>query len=110
LSAAWEFIRFLSLDRDMQLAALKGLDAYPSLIDASNDPFFEEPVAYLGGQQARVLWRSAAQRIPAPEVNRLDPIAAQVIASELEKVLELDKPIKDALATAQRVIERRIRR
>jgi multiple sugar transport system substrate-binding protein len=108
--AAWEFIRFLALDRDMQLAALKGLDAYPSLVEASNDPFFEEPVEYLGGQQARVLWRNAAQHIPAPEVNRLDPIAAQVIAAELEKVLELDKPIKDALATAKRVIERRVRR
>lgn len=107
---AWEFVRYLSLDRGMQLAALQGLDAYPSLIEASNDSFFEQPVAYLGGQQARLLWREAAKQIPAPEVNRLDPIAAQVIAAELEKVLELDKPIKDALATAERVIARRIRR
>ncbi len=108
--AAWEFIKFLALDREMQLAALKGLDAYPALIDATKDSFFEEPIAYLGGQPARLLWRNAAQNIPALEVNRLDPIAAQILATELDRVLELDKPIKDALATAQRVIERRIRR
>jgi multiple sugar transport system substrate-binding protein len=109
-AAAWDFIRFLALDRDMQMAAFKGLDAYPSLMAVTNDPFFEEPIEYLGGQKARVLWRAAAERIPALEVNKLDPIAAQVVASELDKVLELDKPIPDALAHAQRVITRRIRR
>jgi multiple sugar transport system substrate-binding protein len=109
-AAAWDFIKFLALDREMQLAALKGLDAYPSLIAATEDKFYEEPVEYLGGQRARLLWRETAKNIPALEVNRLDPIAKQVLEAELDRVLELDKPIKDALATAQRVIERRIRR
>jgi multiple sugar transport system substrate-binding protein len=109
-AAAWEFIKFLSLNREMQIAALKGLDAYPALIEATDDKFYEEPVEYLGGQRARLLWRDAAKKVPALEVNRLDPIAAQILATELDRVLELDKPIKDALATAQRVIERRIRR
>jgi multiple sugar transport system substrate-binding protein len=109
-AAAWDFIKFLALDREMQLAALKGLDAYPSLIAATEDKFYEEPVSYLGGQQARLLWRETAKNIPALEVNRLDPIAKQVLEAELDRVLELDKPIDEALATAQRVIERRIRR
>ncbi len=107
---AWEFIKFLALDQEMQIAALKGLDAYPALVEAANDKFFEEPIEYLGGQKARLLWRNTARNVPAIEVNRLDPIAAQILATELDRVLELDKPINDALATAQRVIERRIRR
>jgi multiple sugar transport system substrate-binding protein len=109
-AAAWEFIKFLALDQEMQIAALKGLDAYPALIEAANDKFFDEPIAYLGGQRARLLWRDTARKVPPLEVNRLDPIAAQILATELDRVLELDKPINDALATAQRVIERRIRR
>jgi multiple sugar transport system substrate-binding protein len=109
-AAAWEFIKYLALEQEMQIAALKGLDAYPALIAASNDKFFDEPIEYLGGQRARLQWRDTARKVPALEVNRLDPIAAQILATELDRVLELDKPINEALATAQRVIERRIRR
>jgi multiple sugar transport system substrate-binding protein len=109
-AAAWEFIKYLALDQEMQIAALKGLDAYPALIEAANDKFFDEPIEYLNGQRARLQWRDTAKAVPALEVNRLDPIAAQILATELDRVLELDKPIEDALATAQRVIERRIRR
>jgi multiple sugar transport system substrate-binding protein len=107
---AWPFIQFLALNKDMQLEALRKLDAMPSLVEASNDAFFDEPIEFLGGQKARQLWRTAALRIPAIEVNKLDPIAAEIMANQLDKVLELNKPIKAALRDAQRQIDRRIRR
>ncbi len=40
---AWEFIRFMTTNREMQLAAFKNLDAYPALIEAARDPFGEPP-------------------------------------------------------------------
>jgi multiple sugar transport system substrate-binding protein len=107
---AWPFIQFLALNKDMQLEALRKLDALPALVEASNDAFFDEPIEFLGGQKARQLWRNAAMSIPAIEVNKLDPIAAEIMVNQLDKVLELNKPIKAALRDAQRQIERRLRR
>jgi multiple sugar transport system substrate-binding protein len=107
---AWDFIRFMTTDKTMQLAAFKKLDAFPSLLLAADDPFIDEPIAYLGGQRARQLWRDTAARIPALQVNKLDATVDLIVKAELNRVLENGKNIKTALADAQRHAERRIRR
>jgi multiple sugar transport system substrate-binding protein len=107
---AWDFIRFMTTDKTMQLAAFKKLDAFPALLAAVDDPFIDEPIAYLGGQRARQLWRDSATRIPALQVNRLDATVDLIVKAELNRVLEQGKDIKAALADAQRHAERRIRR
>jgi multiple sugar transport system substrate-binding protein len=108
--AAWRFIEFLATNREMQLTALRELDAYPSLIAAAQDDFMNQPIDFLGGQRARQLWRDASTRIPALVVNKLDPIAREIITGELDKVLEGGKRIPAALRDAQRKVERRVRR
>jgi multiple sugar transport system substrate-binding protein len=107
---AWDFIEFMTTNKEMQLAAYKQLDAYPALIEAGKDSFADQPIDFLGGQKARLLWRTAAAKIPAIEVNKLDPIADEIVSGELDKVLDSNKDIKTALADAQRQIERRIRK
>lgn len=107
---AWEFIKYMTLDRDVQLNAFKTEDAFPALVDAQNDPFYEQPVDFFGGQKARLIWRDAVPHIPALEVGKHDPVAEEVIATELDKVLEQGKDIKSALADAKALIERRARR
>ena len=64
---------------------------------------------FLGGQKARRLWKEAAKKAPAILVNKLDPVANDVVNAELEQVLEKDKPIEQALKDAQEQIQRRIR-
>jgi multiple sugar transport system substrate-binding protein len=108
--AAWDFIKFLTTNKDMQIEAFRGIDAFPSLLAAQNDPFIEQPIEYLGGQKARVLWKEAANRIPAMSVDKFDPVAAEVVNAELEKVLEQNKDIGQALADAQAQVQRRVRR
>jgi multiple sugar transport system substrate-binding protein len=49
-------------------------------------------------------------RIPAVAVDRLDPVAAEVVATEFDKVIEQGKDVKLALADARKAIERRVRR
>jgi multiple sugar transport system substrate-binding protein len=107
---AWDFITFMTTTKQMQLAAFKQLDAYPALIEASDDAFIDEPIPFLGGQKARQIWKNLASKIPAIQVNKLDPIAAEIVATELDKVLESGKNIKTALADAQKQVERRIRK
>jgi multiple sugar transport system substrate-binding protein len=104
---AWEFIRLMTLSREQQLGAFKALDAFPALLETYDDPFFEQPIEFLAGQQARLLWRDAARRIKAVQVHKQDHFASEVVNTELDKVLDQGKSIDKALADAQRLIQSR---
>jgi multiple sugar transport system substrate-binding protein len=104
---AWELIQLLTLNRELQLAAFKSQDAFPSLVSTYDDPFFEQPIPFLGGQQARVMWREAARNIKAVTVHKQDAFAGEVIDTELDKVLDHAKPVATALADAARLLEKR---
>ncbi len=107
---AWDFIRFMTADKETQLGSLRTLDAFPSLLAAQQDPLFDEPIAFLGGQRARQLWRDIAAKVPPIAVHRLDAMATDVIRFEFEEVLAQGKDIDTALADAKQLIERRARR
>ena len=107
---AWEFIQLLTLNRELQFAAFKSQDAFPALLETHDDPFFEQPLPFLGGQKARLLWRDAARRITATQVHRQNNFADEVIGTELDNVLGHDKDIGRALADAHRLLERRAHR
>ncbi len=107
---AWDFIRTLTLDRAQQLEAFRRLDAFPALLAAQQDDYLAQPIAYLGGQAARLQWRAASERVPALHVDRYDQVANDIVNAELDQVLEHDKPIPQALADARTAIERRVRR
>jgi multiple sugar transport system substrate-binding protein len=107
---AWDFIQLMTLDRDLQLSAFKAQDAFPALLAAHDDPFFEQPIAFLGQQKARLLWREASRHINAVAVHKQDSFAGEVIDTELDKVLDQGKDIAVALADAQRLLERRAHR
>ncbi len=107
---AWELIKLLTLDRERQLAAFKSQDAFPALRSAQEDPFFDLPIAFLGGQVARTMWREASSRAVAVSVHKQDSFADEVINTELDKVLDRGKEIKTALTDAQRLLEKRAHR
>jgi multiple sugar transport system substrate-binding protein len=107
---SWELIQLLTLERRQQLAAFKSQDAFPALLETYDDAFFDQPIEFLGGQKARVLWREAAANIVAVDVHKQDSFADEVINTELDKVLDRGKDIRAALADAQRLLEKRARR
>jgi len=107
---AWDLIRLLTLDRERQFAAFRSQDAFPALLETHDDPFFDEPLPFLGGQRARVLWRDAARRIGALEVHKQNNFADEVVGTELDNVLDRGKDIGRALADAERLLARRAHR
>ncbi len=107
---AYEFIKFMTLNKENQLSAFRTQDAFPALLEAQSDPFFDQPIDFLGGQKVRGMWRDAARHIPAVDVNKHDPVANEIINTELDKVLDNGKDIKQALLDAKNLIERRARR
>lgn len=109
-AAAWEFVRFMTANKATQLQSLKVLDTFPALVEAQADPVMDEPIAFLGGQPARRLWRDIAAQVPAIRVHKHDSMATDVMRDEFEKVVAEGKPIPAALADARALIERRARR
>ena len=107
---AWDLIQTLTLDRERQFAAFKSQDAFPALLEAFDDPFFEQPLPFLGGQPARLLWRDAARRITAMQVHKQNNFADEVVGTELDNVLDHGKDIGRALADAERLLVRRAHR
>ncbi|KQV94816.1 ABC transporter substrate-binding protein [Pelomonas sp. Root1237] len=107
---AWQLIQELTLDRQRQLEAFKSQDAFPALLDAQQDAFFDQPVPFLGGQHARLLWRDAARRIPVVKMHKQHKFADEVINAELDNVLEYGKPIHQALEDAQALLVHRANR
>lgn len=107
---AWSLMLALTMDPLRQLQGFQSEDAFPALRSVHDDAFFEQPLSFLGGQRARLLWRDASQRVQALPMHRQHRFADEVINAELDNVLEFDKPIADALADAQRVLEVRANR
>jgi multiple sugar transport system substrate-binding protein len=107
---AWQLIELLTLDPTLQLQAFKSQDAFPALVATYDDPFFDEPIAFLGGQPARRLWRDAVRNITAVAVHKQDAFASEVIDTELDKVLDAGKDIGAALADAERLLAKRAKR
>lgn len=107
---AWDLIRLLTLDPGLQLAAFKSQDAFPALLSTHEDPFFEEPLPFLGGQAARRLWREAARRIGPVRVHKQNNFADEVVGTELDNVMDRGKDIGLALADAAALLERRAHR
>lgn len=107
---AWQLATLLTTDRRLQLAAFQQHDAFPAAVDTHTDPFFEQPIAFLGGQPARTTWREAARHITAPTVHKQDRFAEEVINTELDKVLLRGKDIPTALGDAERLLKQRAHR
>nr|WP_269839987.1 extracellular solute-binding protein [Paucibacter sp. M5-1]MCZ7882549.1 extracellular solute-binding protein [Paucibacter sp. M5-1] len=108
--AAWDFIRLMTADKAVQINSLRVLDSYPALLAAHQDPLMDEPIAFLGGQVARQMWRETAARVPATPVSPFDVLATTIIRDEFEKVITRGKDIATALKDARELIERRTRR
>ncbi len=107
---AWDLIQHLTLNVAQQQQAFEKFNAFPALLEAQNGAFFDQPVAFLGGQKARVEWRETARRVQPTRVFRNDPIAEEIVDAELDLVLTRGKPVEQALADAHRLVQRRAQR
>jgi len=109
LEAAWELIRFLTTTPEVQLAAFRNIDAFPAMPVTYDDPMFSEEMAFLGGQRARELWASVAERIPGVLTHPGDIIAEEIWGSALGEILNEGRDIQAALDEAQMLVVRRAR-
>ena len=110
LDAAWDLILFLTTNPEIQLAAFRNIDAFPAMPATYDDAMFSEELAFLGGQPARELWASVAERIPGVLTHPGDVIADEIWGSALGEILNEGRDVQAALDEAQMLVERRVRR
>lgn len=108
--AAWELIKFLTTDPEIQLEAFRTINAFPAMPETYGDPMFEEPLDFLAGQPARVLFAEIAERIQGVATYPGDVVADEIFGSALTQILEEGRDVQGALDEAQRLVERRARR
>jgi multiple sugar transport system substrate-binding protein len=107
---AWDLIQHLTLNSKQQQMAFEKFNAFPALIEAQNGEFFNQPVAFLGGQKARLEWKNTAAQIKPTMVFKNDSVAEEIVNAELDLVLTKNKPIDQALKDAHRLVQRRASR
>ncbi|MBP8128718.1 MAG: extracellular solute-binding protein [Candidatus Hydrogenedentes bacterium] len=62
--AAWAYIEYALCTREAQIGQYRNFDLFPAFLPAHEDPFFDEPDPYFGGQNVRRLFAQDIERIP----------------------------------------------
>ena len=106
---AWKLIKFLTTNYATQLRAFEVTGAFPTVQDVWKDPIFEEPVTFLNGQKARLLWKEVVSHIVGVPTNVNDALAFEIVNDALSQVLNEGCSINEALSEAKRLIEQRTR-
>jgi multiple sugar transport system substrate-binding protein len=104
---AWEFIQMMTMNAELQFKAFKSQDSFPALIATHSSPFFDEPIPFLGGQKARVIWREAAKNIVSAKVHKQNNFADEAVNMALDHVLNGQAGIEEALSEAHSLLEKR---
>ena len=110
LDAAWDFVRFLTTNPEIQLEAFRTMNAFPAMPATYDDPMFDEELEFLAGQPARTLWASIAERIPGVLTFPGDMIAEEIFGSAMGEILNEGRDVQAALDEAQMLVQRRVRR
>ncbi|EEX93560.1 ABC-type sugar transport system, periplasmic component [Vibrio orientalis CIP 102891 = ATCC 33934] len=107
---AWQLIEYMTTKRDIQLKHFETIAAFPANTTTYDDDLFQEEVAFLGGQKARLLFADVAKNIKPVAPAKGDHVARSIILENaLMEVLDEGKDIETALKEAERMIKRRTR-
>lgn len=74
--AAWAFIEFFFLNKDNHVKLFEYSDYFPAYEATYDDPLFDRPDDYFGGQVTRQVYAEAARNIPV--ANQYGPYAGAI--------------------------------
>lgn len=107
--AAWEFVKWAVASAEGQNTMFKSSGVFPAYKPAWEDPLYDAPVEFFGGQRAYRIWTEIADNIPAILRTPNDVQLDDIVGAELTAVLKEDKDpaqaVKDAEAEALKRIK-----
>lgn len=107
-SASWDLIEYM-ISEENQLAGFKNIAAFPAHTGTYSDASFGEPIEFLRGQKARLMFAEIAENITPVTPMKGDLVAEDLINDALDKVLNDGVDIMKALKDAEKQIKRRVR-
>jgi multiple sugar transport system substrate-binding protein len=107
-SASWDLIEYMISEQN-QLAGFKNIAAFPAHTGTYSDSAFGEPIEFLRGQKARMMFAEIAENITPVTPMKGDLVAEDLINEALDKVLNDGVSISKALKDAEKQIKRRVR-
>ncbi len=106
---AWEFVQWATATAEGQNALFKGSGIFPAYKPAWQDPIYDAPVDFFGGQRAYRVWTELTDLVKAFPRTPNDLQAEDIVGAEVTKVLKEGKDpvqaMKDAEAEALKRID-----
>jgi len=107
--AAWKFVQWACATAEGQNVLFKKSGVMPAYKPAWQDPLYEAPVDFFGGQKTYKIWTEIADNIPAilrtPNDLQLDDIVGAELTKVLKEAKDPAQAVKDAEAEALKRIE-----
>ncbi|MBO1414049.1 ABC transporter substrate-binding protein [Streptomyces sp. FH025] len=101
---AWAFISFLLADKANQASMMQHEGLFPAYLPALDDPYFQQPAPYYGGQPAMKLFAELARTIPTVERTADDAKAGDIVTTAVNQVLHNGADPGSVLRSAARQI------
>lgn len=101
---AWEFVKWAVASAEGQNALFKKSGVFPAYKPAWQDPLYDQPVEFFGGQRVYRIWAQISDNVKAIPRSPNDLQADDIVNAEMTKVFKENKDpvqaIKDAEAEA----------
>ncbi|GAA2986510.1 extracellular solute-binding protein [Streptomyces lactacystinicus] len=101
---AWAFLSFLLADKANQASMMQHEGLFPAYLPALDDPYFQQPSPYYGGQPAMQLFAGLTRDIPTVELTADDSKAGDIVTSAVNQVLHNGADPGTVLRSAARQI------
>jgi multiple sugar transport system substrate-binding protein len=106
--AAWEFVRYMSATSAGQNETFKVSGAFPPYKPAWNDPIYQQPVEFFGGQSAYRIMAAAAENIPIGQVSPHDLTITQLIGRAIEDLVRNDRDPAEVMDETEAKVQAQI--
>ncbi|MBU6334800.1 MAG: extracellular solute-binding protein [Chloroflexi bacterium] len=104
---AWEFVKWAVASAEGQNVLFKQSGVFPAYKPAWQDPLYDEPVEFFGGQRAYRIWAEIGDNIKAIFRTPNDLQLDDIVGAELTKVLQEGKdPAQAALDAEAEALKR----
>ncbi|WP_188304248.1 ABC transporter substrate-binding protein [Streptomyces sp. CBMA123] len=101
---AWGFLSYLLTDKANQASMMRHEGLFPAYLPALDDPYFQQPSPYYGGQPAMKLFADLARTIPGVERTSDDAKAGDIVTTAVNQVLHNGADPGTVLRSAARQI------
>jgi multiple sugar transport system substrate-binding protein len=107
---AWEFTRFLTTNPEALNAVFQKTGIVPAYTPAWDSPLYDQPVPYLGGQQAYRLMVDLAQKVKPLTYSSVDALGTDLLNAQVDLAIGGKASPQQALQTAATQLQDRAAR